>query len=373
MDRRGFLQMLGAMSAAFGVDFAAGQPLGPRSVPGPRGGDFAARPASARRKHWAWERGTYRSIDEWRSLLATMRAAGIEAVLAGGTEEFYREYAPAAKAEGLEVHAWIPTLMRGEHVKAHPDWYAVSRAGVSAAVKPPYVNYYRFMCPSRDEVRQYLLDYVGELARIDGLAGVHFDYIRYPDVILPVALWPKYKVVQDKEYPEFDFCYCSTCRERFKARAGRDPLELADPPADEAWRRYRWDSITGVVNLLADEVRRRGKQATAAVFPTPAIARALVRQEWPSWRIDAVMPMAYHAFYKEDVGWIERATREGVEALKGRIPLYTGLYLPDLPPADLARAGRHALAGGASGICLFQGNSLTAEHWAAIKPVLEAR
>ncbi len=229
------------------------------------------------------------------------------------------------------------------------------------------------MCPSRDEVRQYLVGFVGELARIDGLAGVHFDYIRYPDVILPVALWPKYKLVQDKEYPEFDFCYCQRCRDRFKARASRDPLELADPPADTAWRRFRWDSITDVVTLLAAEVQRHGKQATAAVFPTPAIARALVRQDWPSWKIDAVHPMVYHAFYKEDVGWIERATQEGVESLKGRIPLYTGLYVPDLPPADLARAARLALAGGASGICLFQGNSLTPEHWAAIKPVLEAR
>ena len=108
------------------------------------------------------------------------------------------------------------------------------------------------------------------------------------------------------------------------------------------------------------------KQVTAAVFPTPAIARALVRQDWVRWKVDAVLPMVYHAFYKEEVAWIERATREGVDALRGRIPLYTGLYVPDLPPADLGRAVDRALAGGAQGVSLFQGNTLTPAHWAGV-------
>ena len=73
---------------------------------------------------------------------------------------------------------------------------------------------------------------------------------------------------------------------------------------------------------------------------------------------------------KEEVPWVERATREGVEALAGRIPLFTGLYVPDLPPAELARAARFAIAGGANGICLFQGNTLTPEHWRALTPIL---
>jgi hypothetical protein len=70
------------------------------------------------------------------------------------------------------------------------------------------------------------------------------------------------------------------------------------------------------------------------------------------------------------VAWIERATREGVQGLAGRMPLYSGLYVPDLPPADLARAARFALAGGAAGISLFQGNTLTPEHWSALAPAL---
>ena len=80
---------------------------------------------------------------------------------------------------------------------------------------------------------------------------------------------------------------------------------------------------------------------------------------------------ALQGFYKEDLAWIERATREGVVALGGRIPLYTGLYVPDLPPADLARAAERAFAGGARGISVFEGNTLTVEHWEALAPVLK--
>ena len=354
MNRRRFLQVLGSGAAL------ASLPVDRKIVA------FAGCPCldpGSPLKNWAWMRGDIKSMDEWRRKLAEMRAAGIHAILIGGSAEFYRKAVPVVRQEGLEIHAWIFTMMRGEHVKTHPDWYAVSRKGISTAEKPPYVDYYRFLCPSREEVRQQLLGYMRELAEIDGLASVHLDYIRYPDVILPVALWPKYKLVQDKEYPEFDFCYCRFCRDSFKRQEGVDPLDLPDPPAHVAWIQYRYDTITDVVAMLADEVHARKKQVTAAVFPTPAIARNLVRQDWARWKLDAVLPMVYHSFYKEDVPWIERATREGVDALRGRIPLYTGLYVPDLPPADLGRAVKHALAGGAQGVSLFQGNTMTPAHW----------
>jgi uncharacterized lipoprotein YddW (UPF0748 family) len=361
MNRRQFFRVLGA-GASMGGAMAGGLVAsGARQRPKPR-------PAL---KNWAWMRGEVKSMDDWRRKLADMRAAGIDAILIGGGADFYRTVIPVARQEGLEVHAWIFTMMRGEHVKAHPEWYAVSRNGVSTAEKPPYVDYYRFLCPARNEVRQFLIGYVRELALIDGLASVHLDYIRYPDVILPIALWPKYNLVQDKEYPEFDFCYCSVCRDRFKRRAGVDPVKLPDPAGHREWLQYRHDTITEVVGLLADEVHAHKKRVTAAVFPTPTIARALVRQDWARWKVDGVLPMVYHAFYKEDVPWIERATREGVTALRGRIPLYTGLYVPDLPPADLGRAVGYAFAGGAQGVSLFQGNTLTPAHWAEFRTAVQ--
>jgi uncharacterized lipoprotein YddW (UPF0748 family) len=353
VDRRQFLGSLGVGVAAVGA------------------GAWTFGPPQAQRKNWAWMRGATTPVDAWRRRLATARAAGIDAVLISGSADFYRTAVPVAKSEGLELHAWLFTMMRGENTSTHPEWYAVSRSGNSTAVKPPYVDYYKFMCPSRDEVRQYLLGVVRELAAIDGLGSVHLDYIRYPDVILPVALWPKYNLVQDKEYPDFDFCYCQVCRDRFKRQSGIDPREIPDPPAHRAWLQYRYDAITEVVGLISDQVHSQGKRVTAAVFPTPTIAKKLVRQDWTGWKLDAVLPMIYNGFYKEDVPWIERATREGVTALAGKIPLYSGLYVPDLSPADLENAARRALAGGANGISVFEASVLTPEHWTALQKALK--
>lgn len=348
MDRRRFLNTV-AGSAFAGIVPWSGS--GQRTQP------------SGNSKNWAWMRGEIKSIDDWRRKLAQMKAAGVDAILISGSADLYRRAVPAARQEGVEVHAWIFTMMRGENLKTHPDWYAVNRKGVSTAEKPPYVDYYRFLCPARNDVRQYLVSYVRELAQIDGLESIHLDYIRYPDVILPVALWPKYNLVQDKEYPEFDYCYCTVCRERFKRAAGIDPMEIPNPAGNIRWLRYRYDTITEVVSLLADEVHSHKKLVTAAVFPTPSIARALVRQDWVRWKLDAVLPMVYHKFYKEDVAWIEKAVREGRKALPKRVPLYAGLYVPDLPPADLGPAVERAFAGGAQGVSLFQGGTLTSEHW----------
>jgi uncharacterized lipoprotein YddW (UPF0748 family) len=324
-------------------------------------------------KNWAWMKSEVKDFEAFRRQLATLKAAGFHAVLMTGDADAYRRYAAHVREAGLELHAWMFTMMRGENVQSHPEWYAVSRSGLSTAVKPPYVDYYKFMCPSRDEVRAYLRGVVGDLATVDGITSIHLDYIRYPDVILPVALWPKYNLVQDKEYPAFDFCYCDVCRERFRKIAGEDPKSLPDPPAHQAWLQYRYDTITAVVEELADIAHRGRKLLTAAVFPTPTIARMLVRQDWTKWKLDAALPMIYNGFYKEGVAWIERATREGVTALGGRIPLYAGLYVPDLPPADLAIGIEGAFAGGASGISVFQGNTLTPAHLEAIAPILKSR
>ncbi|MDQ7039596.1 MAG: twin-arginine translocation signal domain-containing protein [Rhodothermus sp.] len=352
MTRRDFLQLAGLGLAAWSIGC---QPP----------------PSVSRHKHWAWMGANVGRDDEARRTFARLKASGIEALLLHENREegpaFYERLAPLARAEGLELHAWIPTMMRPELLETHPDWYAVNREGVSTAEKPPYVDYYRFLSPCVPDVRAYLANYYDRMAQVDGLAGLHLDYIRFPDVILPITLQPKYGLVQDREYPAFDYGYHPACRDQFKAQTGIDPLELEDPPTNAAWQQFRYDQITAVVHQIAERVQARGKLLTAAVFPTPEIARTLVRQDWRHWPLDAVMPMIYHNFYDRPVTWIETATREGVAALHGRIPLYSGLFVPALSPDELDQAITYALAGGASGISLFNVESLTDGHWNVLK------
>ena len=100
-----------------------------------------------------------------------MRASGIEALLLNAGIGNRSEIIAAARREGLEVHIWKFTLMQSGHQDAHPEWYAVSRKGVSTAQQPPYVAYYKFMCPTRQPVRRQLEKQFRELARLKGVAG----------------------------------------------------------------------------------------------------------------------------------------------------------------------------------------------------------
>lgn len=350
MRRREFLEQLGAGGlAAMGAEALASCGRN-RSDAGP--------------KHWTWVHGgRERTTDEWRREFVGLRGAGIRGVLVSGGDT--EQLSQAARDAGLEFHRWIWTLNRSgdRWVKEeHPEWFTVSRNGASSLEQPPYVGYYQWLCPTREPVREYLRDVVAELADDAAIDGVHLDYVRHCDVILPIGLWSKYGLLQDRELPEFDFCYCDVCREAFEAQTGTDPLDLPDPTADEAWRRFRWDSVTGLVRVLAEAVHARGKPITAAVFPTPTIARRLVRQAWNEWPLDAFFPMIYHAFYEERIPWIGTATAEDVAALDGRAPVYSGLYLPDLPPNDCAAAVRQALTNGANGVSLFEAGGLSDAH-----------
>ena len=114
-------------------------------------------------------------------------------------------------------------MNRAELLDKHPDWYAVNRKGESSHDKPAYVDYYRFLCPNHSGVAPYLAeDYVKE-AHKPYVDGVHLDYVRMPDVVLPVSLWKNYGIEQKEELPEYDYCYCDTCRALFKAKTGQDP------------------------------------------------------------------------------------------------------------------------------------------------------
>lgn len=353
MTRKHFIKMMGAGTAAL----AGGTLLGC--------GDGETT------RNWAWMDGSEPEGTTWGEQFARIKDAGIDGLLLQQEDpSVLREVVPKARDEGLDVHVWMITMMRDDYLEAHPEWYAVNRNGVSTAEDPPYVDYYRFLSPCLPEVRDTLADHVDSLAQVDGVDGVHLDYIRFPDVILPIALQPKYDLEQDGEFPEFDYGYHEACRAQFVDQTGTDPVDLNDPPAHDEWVQFRYDQITQVVTRLADVVHGHDKQITAAVFPTPRIARRLVRQDWPSWPLDAVMPMIYHNFYEEPVDWIETATREGVAALDPEVPLYSGLFVPELSPEELGEAARHARAGGAGGVTLFNVGNMTDAHWNGVSDVL---
>jgi uncharacterized lipoprotein YddW (UPF0748 family) len=322
MRKREFLKSL-----ALG---AAGVGLG-RTVQG------AVNEAQSRRppKTWIWiDAHADRKPDDWKRVLEKLRAAHVDAAV---IEVYDGQHAywgssrlpvktdvlgtvlPVAKHMGIEIHAWMWTMpcRIPEVMKKHPDWYNVNAKGESTVDKPAYVDYYRFMDPARPEVREFIQKTVAEICDHPGLAGVHLDYVRHPDAILPKGLWSKYKIVQDKVYPPYDYGYTEYSRKVFKKKHGIDPMEIKDPESHKAWMQYRLDSVTDLVNdYLVPAAHTRGRLITAAVFPGPTLARQMVRQDWGRWKLDAFLPMLYNEFYEAGPEWVKEQTAEGVNTVK---------------------------------------------------------
>jgi uncharacterized lipoprotein YddW (UPF0748 family) len=329
----------------------------------------------------AWLGGPGKATDnEIAAYFADLKAKGIDALMYNGGHDpaTYERVGKLAHEAGLEFHAWIPALMQAYSNKLDSSWYAVNGLGESALTHPAYVPHYTFLCPEREEVYRFLEELYVNVANVPYVDGIHLDYIRFPDVILARGLWKKYNLVMDREYPQFDYCYCDSCVAHFKAQTGIDIRQVKDPSAVPEWKQFRYDQITRIVNRLADAVHKEGKTISAAVFPGPSIAKKIVRQEWDKWNLDAFYPMNYNDFYLEDVRWIGKITKEEVKAVKGRSKLYSGLFIcpnpankalePDpenhgLTPEELGKAINVSIKNGATGICLFTPDRMTDAHW----------
>ena len=324
-------------------------------------------------KFWTWITASASKSDEaYSAEFNTYRENGIDAVLidTAADPELLQRLVPLAKKAGLEVHAWLFTLNRpGDKVALqHPEWFVVSRDGRSAFEDPPYVDHYKFLCPTRKESREHVLGLVEELALVQGVESVHLDYIRFPDVFLPIGLLPKYNLRQEKELPEFDFCYCEVCVETFEEIHHKDPRELEDPSLDVEWKQFRANQIKRLVDAAYEIAQTNGKKLSAAVFPYPAMADRMVRQRWDKWQVDMVLPMVYHGFYNEELDWIGFVTRQGVSDLEGRsTELHTGIFLPGMSGEEVFRAIILAKENGAKGVSFFYGGAFTEERFEALR------
>lgn len=373
MDKRTFIKTTGLVSAGSVVGF-------PRALTNlllPRNDELP--------KYWIWMRPKLgRSDEEWRMIFKKLKNSGIQAVLPeiyssneslfemeGYTvkERWLERIIPIAHSENIEIHAWMWTMPCNdpEIIKQHPEWYVVNRKGESASTSPAYVPYYKFLCPRRQEVRAFVQKRIQTLASIPSLDGIHLDYVRMPDVILAEGLQPKYDIKQDKEYPEYDYCYCEYCRSEYKKHAGIDPLKIKDPQNDEQWYQFRFKAVNDMVNdYLVPEARKKGKKITAAVFPN----WESVRQEWHAWDLDGFLPMLYHGFYNKNYTWVADEVRKAKKRLNNKKPVFAGLFMSHLGGDDLINTYDLARKAGADGFSLFAFGNLTDSDYKMISTMI---
>ncbi|HPP75538.1 MAG TPA: family 10 glycosylhydrolase [Armatimonadota bacterium] len=190
-----------------------------------------------------------------------------------------------AHKRGMEVHPWVwvfrqgYTNNEGPIFTAHPEWMAVNKWGEKLSANGGY-----WVCPSNESARDYLISLIKELVSNYDVDGLHLDYVRF-----------------ENQFPT-PYCYDQSCRNKFKAEHGIDPIEI-DPLSEMqvTWHLWREDLINTFVKRVSKEVHalKPDIKISAAVASMPEQARSSMMQDWPHWVdnkwIDFLTPMSYSA------------------------------------------------------------------------------
>lgn len=235
-----------------------------------------------------------------------------------------------AHARGIEVHPWITCFRqgfsedKGPILRAHPEWTAVNKWGETLSALGGY-----WICPSMPEARDYLAGIFKEVVSNYDVDGVHLDYIRF-----------------ENQFPS-PYCYNDSCRNKFKAEYGVDPLDI-DPLTEMQvkWHLWRENLINSFLKRVSEESRaiKPGIKISAAVGSMPDTARTSMLQDWPHWVdnkwVDFVTPMAYtnnHTTYKKMIAQ-EKAAVDARTILMPGIGLHTHKSIePTLEQIGIAR------------------------------------
>jgi len=213
----------------------------------------------------------------------------------------------AAKKHGIALHVWrVDWRCRGGN---SPEFMEKLKQE-GRLQKDAAGNTLDWLCPSQEANRKLEGDAMLEVVRNYDVAGIHFDYIRYPNRT---------------------GCYCERCRQAFETKTGLKvqnwPTDVVKGKLEDAYLQFRRDNITAVVEEVRREARRLNPkvQVSAAVFWNWATARDDVGQDWKLWvekgLLDFVCPMQYTT----DPALFEHETEKTKAWVAGRIPLVPGI------------------------------------------------
>lgn len=264
----------------------------------------------------------------------------------------------AARSTGVEVHVWrinwamwrtpqerIDGFVRDGRVQLNPEGKPAPEAGQGS----------HWMCPSDPRNREIEKRAMLELVARDGVAGIHFDYMRFPGR---------------------QFCFCPRCRSLFEEQTGAKDVKCPEDvhgtgwhdkgPWVLAWANFRRSLITSLVKEISEEARRvkPGVKVSLASWASTWGALRDSGQDWFRWVengwLDFICPMDYNP----DTECVRRAVQQQVAFVQGKVPVYAGLGAFLLQsPQELVAQIRASRASGASGFCTFSYDMPGFEEW----------
>lgn len=201
-----------------------------------------------------------------------------------------------AKPHGLRVHAYInvlpgwrgleePPVAAQQLWTVHPDWFMVDSLGQKML---PTAGWYSFINPVLPAVRMHLCKIVSELCVYD-VAGIHLDYIRYPNDYCLVAAQRYPDASEEELLQHADFSYDVVSKELLQSRYGPEVS-----PQEQL--QFRCDSVSQVVQDLLSTLqttRPSNCVLSASVMGNPVEGKwkayqdsgLWVKEGWVDWAV----------------------------------------------------------------------------------------
>lgn len=319
------------------------------------------------------------SIDEVVALAEELHFTDLFVQVRGRGDAYYRSrYEPLAEQvppdfdpleyllqrtahSRLRIHAWINVFYvwsREElpRSRSHPvyrkrEWLVYPAHHDPAQPDTALQNHRSgeglFQSPMNPEVQEYLIHIVDDILSHYPVAGLHLDYIRYPDS--NVDLNP-------------------SARKAFKSRYIFDPAEFLQEPERFArtygetgyevnfsrWGKFLREGLSEFVRRLAEHVHHRypGVILSAAVKPDLGRAHWRYYQEWDRWVREGWLDRALPMNYTPDLRLFLYRTRTMVKAA-GVEKLIMGISLYNQSPASVAEKIRAVQELPLAGFVLF--------------------
>ncbi|MCD6352151.1 MAG: family 10 glycosylhydrolase [Armatimonadetes bacterium] len=266
---------------------------------------------------WGWEK-SIRHLKEmgFNAILPNMLWGGVafyhsdvlpEDPLVAERGDQIAQCAHWCKKYGVELHVWKVNWNLGGRA---PESFLQKLRVEGRLQKDAKGREIRWLCPSDDRNFRLERDAMLEVALNYDVAGIHFDYIRYPGM---------------------QGCYCDRCRHKFEQRIGKKvenwPGDVLNGPYAQQWLQFRRDNITRLVRSVSEKVHELKPEVkvSAAVFGYWDGARDSVGQDWVKWIDEGLLDFVCPMDYIPNNASLRRLVQKQVKWVGGRIPLYVGL------------------------------------------------
>jgi uncharacterized lipoprotein YddW (UPF0748 family) len=221
--------------------------------------------------------------------------------------DFFGTMNNEARKRNMTVQPWFCVFTESGiygKVREHPEWLIRSKKSELVGV----VN------PALQEVREYEISLMTEIAHLYDISWIHLDYIRFP-------------CEPTENYYSFDL----PTRKAFKNYSGEDPLLIkATDNGNIIWNEWiGWNArhVDMFIRELRDSLRtiNRPIKISAAVFPNADNAKVLIGQDWNLWANENLIDMLCPMLYTNNNTFFTKYTEQAVKIGQGHSQVCIGI------------------------------------------------